>query len=50
MYAGIADGDEEINYRELIERTVKNFASKAYRTILMSYRDMSMVEYEKLKN
>jgi hypothetical protein len=29
----------------ILERTVKKFADKAYRTILMTYRDMSLAEY-----
>jgi len=37
-------------YRELYERTVKKFATQAYRTILMTYNDMSMAEYENIKS
>lgn len=33
---------------DCLERTVKLFASKAYRTILVAYRDMSMQEYDDL--
>jgi len=36
-------------YRELYERTVHTFATQAYRTILMSYRDMSMDEFNQTK-
>jgi len=36
-------------YRELYERTVLKFAKKAFRTILMTYRDMSMAEFEQVK-
>ena len=50
MQAGIAAVDDEITYFDLIERTVRNFAERAYRTILMSYRDMSLEEYQNLKS
>jgi len=50
VQAGIAAVDDEITYFDLIERTVRNFAERAYRTILMSYRDMTMDEYLKLKS
>jgi len=33
----------------ILERTVKQFADKALRTILMTYRDMSMDEFESMK-
>jgi len=33
----------------LLEKTVKNFADRAYRTLLICYRDMSMEQYEELK-
>jgi magnesium-transporting ATPase (P-type) len=36
-------------YRGLFERTVKKFAKQAYRTILVTYRDMSLEEYENIK-
>jgi magnesium-transporting ATPase (P-type) len=36
-------------HRGLFERTVKKFASQAYRTLLITYKDMSMSEYEDLK-
>lgn len=29
-------------YEGILQRTVKKFAEKAYRTILITYRDMSM--------
>jgi P-type E1-E2 ATPase len=32
----------------LLERTVKVFADQAYRTILLSFRDLSMSEYEQI--
>ena len=32
-----------------MEKTVKKFATQAYRTILLTYRDMSMAEFEQLK-
>lgn len=34
---------------EIMEQTVKCFADKAYRTILITYKDMSMADFEKLK-
>jgi P-type Ca2+ transporter type 2C len=37
------------SYRGLFERTVKKFAKQAYRTLLITYRDMSMSEYESIK-
>lgn len=37
------------SYRDLYERTVKKFAKQAYRTILMTYKDMSMAEFEQIK-
>jgi magnesium-transporting ATPase (P-type) len=36
-------------FRDLYERTVKKFANQAYRTILMTYKDMSMAEFEQIK-
>ena len=48
----LLNGDEEgMNDSQLgiLERTVKLFASQAFRTILVSYRDMSMDEFERLK-
>lgn len=36
-------------FRDLYERTVKKFAKLAYRTILMTYKDMSMAEFEQVK-
>ena len=39
----------EDSYRGLFERTVKMFANQAYRTLLITYRDMSMADYEQLK-
>lgn len=37
------------SYRGLFDRTVKKFAKQAYRTLLITYRDMSMSEYESIK-
>lgn len=37
------------SFRGLFERTVKKFAKQAYRTLLITYRDMSMSEYESIK-
>lgn len=33
----------------MLERTVKTFANEAYRTLLITYRDMSMSDYNKIK-
>lgn len=33
----------------ILEKTVKLFASKAFRTILITYRDMSMSDFESIK-
>lgn len=33
-------------YRGLFDRTVKKFADQAYRTILVTYKDMSMREFQ----
>lgn len=33
----------------MFERTIKNFANQAYRTILTTYREMSMEEFNNLK-
>lgn len=38
------------SYRGLFERTVKKFAEQAYRTLLITYKDMSMNEYENIKS
>jgi len=40
-----ADGTQ----RGLLMNTVKKFAMKSYRTLLVTYKDMSMAEYEELK-
>lgn len=44
----LADGGTT-SHIEVLARTVKYFASKAYRTILVAYRDMSMEDYQKLE-
>ena len=36
-------------HRGLFNRTVKKFANQAYRTLLITYRDMSMDQYNSLK-
>ena len=41
--------DSEDSQMKILENTIKFFASQAYRTILVSYRDMSMDEYESIK-
>lgn len=33
----------------LLQRTVKNFADEAYRTILVCFRDMTEQEYDQIK-
>jgi hypothetical protein len=33
----------------VLQRTVKNFADQAYRTLLITYSDMSMTEYQRIK-
>jgi len=38
------------SYRGLFERTVKKFADQAYRTLLITYKDMSMNEYQEIKS
>lgn len=37
------------SFKGIYERTVKKFADQAYRTLLITYRDMSMSEYESIK-
>lgn len=37
------------SHRGLFDRTVKTFADQAYRTILITYKDMSMRDFEALK-
>jgi magnesium-transporting ATPase (P-type) len=37
-------------HKGLFERTVKKFAKQAYRTLLITYKDMSMEEYERIKS
>lgn len=34
------------SHRGVYERTIKNFANQAYRTILTTFRDMSMADYD----
>lgn len=44
------EGDSTTDtYRGLFERTVKKFAKQAYRTLLITYKDMSMEQYEQIK-
>jgi magnesium-transporting ATPase (P-type) len=38
-----------LTYKEMLERTVKTFANEAYRTLLITYKDMSMSDYNKIK-
>jgi magnesium-transporting ATPase (P-type) len=37
-------------HEDMLQCTIKLFASKAYRTILTTYRDMSMAEFEAIKD
>jgi len=41
--------DTNDSYRGILDRIVHNFANQAYRTILISYKDMSMDDYEQFK-
>ena len=38
-------GAKTDTHRGVFERTIKNFANQAYRTILTTFRDLSMDEY-----
>jgi hypothetical protein len=38
-------GNAQDTHMGLLERTVKNFADQAYRTILIAFRDLTMEEY-----
>jgi Ca2+ transporting ATPase len=40
--------DQTASYRGMLERTVVNFATQAYRTILITYKDMSMDDYNNI--
>jgi len=42
-------GNAEDTGRGVLERTVKQFADNALRTILMTYRDMSMADFVEMK-
>jgi hypothetical protein len=42
-------GSKTDTHRGVFERTIKNFASQAYRTILTTFKDLSMDEYNDLK-
>lgn len=46
-------GEDETNkatYTSIYNRAIKKFASQAYRTIMVCYRDMSMREFTRLKH
>jgi len=43
------DESTEDSQRGLFDRTIKKFADQAYRTLLITYRDMSMEDFEALK-
>ena len=45
----LRQGSATGTHRQIMEETVKLFATKAYRTILCTYRDMSMKEFNNLK-
>jgi len=42
--------ESQTTYLGILEKTVKLFASKAFRTILVTYRDMSMDEFQEIKS
>lgn len=44
------DAGTSDSYMGIFERTVKKFANQAYRTILVTFRDMSLEEFEGLKS
>jgi hypothetical protein len=44
------NGNNSASLIEILEATVKNFADQAYRTILITYRDMSMADFNKYKS
>jgi magnesium-transporting ATPase (P-type) len=45
------EGDDQTDsYKGILKRTVVNFATQAYRTILITYKDMSMDAYNDLMN
>ena len=48
--AELKEDDDEITQIDLLEKTVKYFAHRAFRTLLICYRDMSMDEYESTKD
>jgi Ca2+ transporting ATPase len=39
-----------VSYQVQFDRTIKKFAAEAYRTLLITYKDMSMDEYNQLKS
>ena len=39
-----------VSYQAQFDRTIKKFAAEAYRTLLITYKDMSMDEYNQLKS
>jgi Ca2+ transporting ATPase len=39
-----------VSYQEQFNRTIKKFADQAYRTLLITYKDMSMDEFNQLKS
>lgn len=52
LYEGLEEGATITDYshQNILHLSVKKLADKAYRTILCCYRDMSMEEYQTLKN
>jgi len=42
--------DPSMPYLEIFNRVLKNFAENSWRTILVTYKDMSMEEFEELKS
>ncbi len=45
----VTDSATTCSYREQFNRTIVRFAEQAYRTLLITYKDMSMAEFEKLR-
>lgn len=43
------EGGAKDSYMGIFNRTVKKFATQAYRTILVTYKDMSLREFEMIR-
>ena len=46
---GLDGAGDQDTYMGVFEKTVKKFANQAYRTILVTFKDMSLEQYEALK-